>query len=109
MGVEMLPFLLLLSTAAADTLQRCHVSVGEVLWCMGTAFTGNTPVQLASGHVYSCDVVVGQVTACFLPFTGSVVLPRGSGGKHVSCTVNQGLISRCDATGFNGVTILPRP
>lgn len=89
-------------------LHLCVISVGLVQTCTATAFTGRAPVERGD-RVYECSVVLGSASACSLPFTGLVVLPRGEGGKHVSCVVEHGLVSRCSATGFNGEAVIPRP
>lgn len=89
-------------------LTLCAIAVGLVHACAGTAFTGNAPVARA-GRVYVCSVVVGVPATCALPHTGSVVLPRGSGGRHVLCHVVSGIVSRCEATGFNGDAVIHRP
>lgn len=86
-------------------LTLCTLSVGLVYTCSATLFTGTTPVERGD-RVYDCSVVMGEVTACSLPHTGLVVLPRGAGGKHVSCHIDHGIVTRCDATGFTGKAVV---
>lgn len=89
-------------------LHLCAVAVGLVQTCSATAYTGTAPVERGD-RVYECQVVIGSITSCSLPHTGLVVLPRGQGGKHVSCTVDHGIVSRCSATGFTGDAVVARP
>ena len=89
-------------------LTLCTIVVGLAHTCSATAFTGTTPVERGD-RVYDCSVVMGEVFACSLPHTGLVVLSRGAGGKHVSCQVSHGIVTRCEATGFNGKSVLQRP
>ena len=83
----------------------CTLAVGLVTWCDATGYTGSAPVE-RGGHVLECTLAMGQVTTCSLPHTGLITLPRGEGGKYVSCHVDHGFVTRCDATGANGEAIL---
>lgn len=85
----------------------CLVSVGLMLVCQSTSFTGIAPVLIGE-HVRSCRIVMGHVATCAFSYTGDVVLPRGVDGKYVSCTVQSGNITHCDITGFTGTSILWR-
>lgn len=90
-------------------LHLCTLVVGLVQTCSATAFSGSTPIERGD-RVYDCKVVLGLVTSCSLPYTGTVVLSRqDKGGKHVSCTINHGFITLCSATGFSGSAVVYYP
>jgi hypothetical protein len=89
-------------------LASCILSVGAIFTCLPGGFYGKAPV-LRGERVAECHVAAGQVRACFLPYSGSVVLPRGVGGKHVSCTVQSGIIAWCSPIGFTGSAVVTRP
>lgn len=89
---------------AASLLRECKVSVGQVQVCSATAYNGPTPVEQPSGRVYTCDVSVGVLGACATPYTGTTPLVRGT--RVVSCSVDHGNVSWCQATGFTGRAIL---
>lgn len=100
-------FVLLAAALASEPLLReCTVSVGQVQTCSATAFTGTTPLERDTGRVYVCTVAVGREGSCKEPFTGSVPLVRA--GKVVRCEITSGIVTRCDATGFTGNTVLRR-
>lgn len=93
-------------TLAAEPLYReCDISVGQVQTCKATSFTGSAPLERPNGRVYSCDISVGEVGGCGMPYSGETVLLRGA--KYVRCEVMSGFVSRCDATGFTGTSVLP--
>jgi hypothetical protein len=89
-------------------LTLCTIAVGLVFSCRPNGYTGTAAVE-RDGRVYDCSVVMGEVSACSLPHTGLVVLSRGAGGKHVSCHADHGIVTRCDATGFNGDAVIRHP
>jgi len=95
-----------LALAAGPLYRECDISVGQVQTCRATSFTGTAPIERSDGRVFSCDLSVGEVVGCWSPFTGEAVLLRGS--KYVRCEVASGFVSRCDATGFTGLTVTRR-
>lgn len=92
-----------LALAAEPIYRECDISVGQVRTCKATSFTGTAPIERSNGRVYLCDLSVGEGVGCGMPYSGETVLLRGT--KYVRCEVASGFVSRCDATGFTGLTV----
>lgn len=97
--------LILLATADAPKHRVCSVSIGDVVFCSATSFTGQAVVF--NRDLYrTCSVSIGDVVFCEGPFSGDV--PIIDRGKVRLCKVTAGHIVFCQSTGFNGKAILMR-